>query len=345
MNGQLSHGLPRLIASGNRIVRADTNDPVLLRGVNRSGLEYSDPGATGFLASAGISQAEIQEIVQGWGARIIRLPFNQDWALHGRGRFSATDYLQALDQVIDWAAGLGAYTLLDLQWLDADTVYGHLSDAARSPNKVAPLPNALSIDLWAKLTDRYRTEPAVLFDLFNEPHDPLNDDFLPLFLIDESGNAFESGADFVSEAEWLPWANKLVSVIRHIHPDSLVFVGGLDWAFDLSRIRLDALNIVYSAHVYPNRPPGQWAAAFGDLAADVPIFIGEWGGNDADLDWGRRFAAYLRSTPIAGWTAWSWQDKPHLLQSPGPPYVPTLFGSLVAAELRMEPPATPAIRS
>ena len=127
MEGELSHGLPRLITSGNRIGTGG-NAAVLLRGVNRSGLEYSEPGATGFIASAGISQAEIREIVQNWGSNIIRLPFNQDWALHGRGGHAASEYLQALDQVIDWAAALGAYTLLDLQWLDADTVYGRLND-------------------------------------------------------------------------------------------------------------------------------------------------------------------------------------------------------------------------
>jgi hypothetical protein len=335
MKGELSHGLPRLSTRGNRIIETGSDDAVLLRGVNRSGLEYSEPGTMGFLASAGISLTEIREIVQNWGSKIIRLPFNQDWALHGRGDHTAGEYLQALDQVIDWAAALGAYTLLDLQWLDADTVYGRLNDPAKSANHVAPLPNALTVDLWATLAERYREETAVLFDLFNEPHDPLSDDLLPLFLVDESGAALESDADFVSEEEWLPWAGKLVSLIRQIHPESLIFVGGLDWAFDLSRIRLDAPNIVYSTHVYPNRAPRQWPAAFGDSAVSVPVFVGEWGGSDEDLDWGRRFAAFLRSTPVAGWTAWSWQDRPFLLQSPRPPYLPTAFGSLVASELRV----------
>ena len=66
MNGELSHGLPRLITQGNRILRKGSNDALLLRGVNRSGLEYSEPSAAGFLVSAAISQAEMQEIVQIW---------------------------------------------------------------------------------------------------------------------------------------------------------------------------------------------------------------------------------------------------------------------------------------
>lgn len=307
---------------------------MLLRGVNRSGLEYTEPGTAGFLASAAISQAELQEIVQGWNAKVVRVPFNQDWALHGRGGHSAAEYMEALDQIVHWVAALGAYTLLDLQWLDAETVYGRLGDDAKSPNHVAPLPNALTPDLWAKLAERYRGEPAVLFDLFNEPHDPLSGDFLPLFLIDDSGIPAESDADFVTEEEWLPWARRLVAVIREIHPDSLIFVGGIDWAFDLSRVRLNIPNIVYSTHVYPNRAPHRWHRAFAHSAAEVPVFVGEWGGEDKDLDWGRQFAAFLRSSQVVGWAAWSWQDKPFLLQSPRPPYLPTAFGSLVENELR-----------
>jgi hypothetical protein len=52
MRGELSHGLPELATSGNRIIDADSGEPVLLRGVNRSGLEYTDPTAAGFLAAA-----------------------------------------------------------------------------------------------------------------------------------------------------------------------------------------------------------------------------------------------------------------------------------------------------
>src|SRR5581483_5730245 len=128
MLGQLSHGLPDLATSENRILRMDTGEPVLLRGVNRSGLEYTEPSDNGFLAAADFTEEEVREIVMGWRCNIIRLPFNQDWALRGRHGHSAEEYLSALDQVISWAAALGAYTILDLQWLDADRVYGHTFD-------------------------------------------------------------------------------------------------------------------------------------------------------------------------------------------------------------------------
>jgi endoglucanase len=330
MKGELSHGLPALITAGDRILRGDTRNAISLRGINRSGLEYAEPSDGGFLSAADFSQAELQEIILRWRANVVRVPFNQDWALNGRNLYTAEDYRAALDQIIDWAAALGAYTILDLQWLDAETIYGH---ASGRENHVAPTPNAGTLNLWADLAARYRDEPAVLFDLFNEPHDPVDDDPLPIHIIDEIGNVAESDADFVGPDEWVPWATRLVSEVRRFHPNALILVGGVDWAFDLRHVRVDAPNIVYSAHIYPNRGRHTWWKAFGS-AAEVPVFVGEWGGRADDLAFGRRLARVLRAK-ACGWTAWSWVDDPKLIQTPrAPQYQPTDFGALVQNELR-----------
>ncbi|MEP6962288.1 MAG: cellulase family glycosylhydrolase, partial [Acidobacteriota bacterium] len=106
-----SRGVVPLSVDGPRIVDP-AGAPVLLRGVNRSGLEYSLEAA-----SAGITCDHLAHLTRDWGANIIRLPFNQTWALR-------EDYLAEIDRVIAWAAENGAYTLLDLQWLDAEREFG-----------------------------------------------------------------------------------------------------------------------------------------------------------------------------------------------------------------------------
>ena len=319
MDGELSGGLPYLTTQGNRIIRTDTGDPILLRGLNRSGLEYSEPDEQGFLSAAEISRAEIQTIVRQWGANIIRLPFNQDWVLNGRGAWTADAYQRALDQVIRWASGFGAYTLLDLQWLDAERIYGG------NRNFVAPLPNRESIELWNLLATRYRGEPAVLYDIFNEPHDRLPDDPYPLNRKD--GTAYPAGLYRVTMAEWQPWARKLIAVIRDVNPDSLIFVSGTDWGYDLRGMPMDVPNLVYSTHVYPTRG-SDWQGAFGHLANRVPVFAGEWGGAESDLKWGQKLAGYFDSLQV-GWTAWSWHNAPLVVQR----YAPTSFGRIVRASL------------
>jgi endoglucanase len=335
MRGELSHGLPALITSGNRILRSDTMNPMLLRGINRSGLEYSEPSAAGFLDGAQLTEDELREIVVNWRANIIRLPFNQDWCLRGRNGRSAEEYLASLDMVISWTAALGGYTILDLQWLDADTVFGYTEDerGVQRANHVPPTPNADTILLWRTLAGRYQNEPAVLFDLLNEPHDALPDDFLPIHLVGSDGEIFDSYDSVVGPEEWVSWATLLTAEVRKIRPDGIVMVGGVDWAFDLRRIRVNAPNIVYSAHIYSNRKLDDWGKSLGAWN-EVPVLVGEWGGKEEDLDFGRKLANLSRQRGL-GWTAWSWVDDPPLVLQPrAPNYQPTPFGELVRNELR-----------
>jgi aryl-phospho-beta-D-glucosidase BglC (GH1 family) len=321
MNGQLSNGLPGLGTSGNRIINLANGQPVILRGVNRSGLEYAGPDEQGFLSGASLSRSEIEFIVKKWKCNIIRLPFNQDFVLRGRLGLSGEEYQKAVDQVISWASALGAYTLLDLQWLDADRVYGG------DRNFVAPLPNMASVELWTTLARRYASEPAVLYDLFNEPHDRLDDDPYPLNK--EDGSTYPLSQRRVTMKEWQPWARKLTEAIRSENPDALVFISGTNWGYDLRGVRMDLENIVYSTHVYPARG-NEWSEAFGNLSKSAPVFAGEFGGNDTpgDLDFIQRLIRYLGDLEI-GWTAWSWSDNPFLVTR----YAPTAFGELVRQTL------------
>ena len=305
--------VPPLTVSGNRIIEASSGRPVTLRGVNRSGLEYCSPDGDGSLAKAGITETEIDHIVNGWRANVIRLPLNQAWALE-----RPEPYLAAVDWVIDTAAQRGAYVLIDLHWLDATTVRG--VDHLRRPNFVPPLPDAGSLLFWQMLAGRYRDQPAVLFDVFNEPHDPLPGDDLV--------------AGPVTAERWQSHARTLIEAIRAEHPDALIFVPGIDWGYDLRGSPIPGMNgVVYSTHVYRNKGI-DWDAAFGNLANYAPVFAGEFGGAGDDVEWGERLIDYLEARSI-GWAAWSWSDWPHLiLKETGPRFLPTRFGAMVQSRMR-----------
>ncbi len=303
MNGELSNGLARLTTLGNRIVDSRTAAPKLLRGLNRSGLEYTDPDEEGFLSNAGISHFEIRWLAGEWKCNIIRLPVNQDFALRGREPHGAGVYLRDLDRVISWASRYGCYTLLDLQWLDADNPFG--------PNRqfVPPLPNPDSAWFWQTLARRYRDEPAVLFDILNEPND--RDLVDPHRLWKPDGTQYPALHRRVSMQEWKPWALTLIDAIRAEGSEALIFVSGTNWAYDLRGFPLDRANLVYSTHVYENKG-AQWEECFGALSRTYPVFSAEWGGNEYQFDWGRRLLAYFDQIGI-GWTAWSWSDWPHMM--------------------------------
>lgn len=293
---RLSGSLPRLTVRGRYIRIASSGQPVLLRGVNRSGLEYSEPGEDGFLLAASLSPREFARIAREWSCDIVRIPFNQDWAMRGRGRFTGEDYLRALDSVIGWAARHDMYTLLDLQWLQADSPYG--------PNRqfIAPLPDAESAVLWRMLAERYRDEPAVLFDLYTEPHD-------------------------CTAAAWSAQAQRLADAVWQGAPEAVVFVAGTNWAYDLRGVSVEGPAVVYSTHVYRNKG-SDWEGAFGYRAAHEPVFAGEWGGGEGDRAWGARLLAAMDGWRM-GWCAWSLNDEPFLQEAPAA----SAFGRLVREAL------------
>ncbi len=312
---------------------------MLLRGINLSGLQYSGPSNA--LEAAGIRVADIDQITTNWNAQVIRLPFNQQWALAPDGEDPEQydcPYLEAIDSVIERAAGNGAYTLLNLHRLD-DTVRG--IDNKGQPNYVPPLPNVASIRLWRQLAWRYRDEPAVLYDLFNEPHTALPGDSVPLLGIREDGSTFPLPGGAVGMAEWQPWARQLIQAVTSVNPEALLFVSGVSWGFDLTGFPIpEESPVVYSAHVYPwdGDNASIRAAAFGRLAQQgIAVFAAEWGGADADIGWGTDLANYFDELQM-GWTAWSWNNYPFIVKSPPtPPYTPTAFGTLVRERLRQAP--------
>lgn len=271
-----------LSTSGNRIVNED-GETVVLRGVNRSGMEYDKKGR-------GLNEADIQFICLEWKAQIIRVPFNQDWIMNDMA------YLAFLDLVISWINKYGAYALLDLQWENTEV-------------KIPPIPNAAAILMWQSLAARYKDNPGVLFDIHNEAHN-------------------------TSWEAWRSRASQIIVSIQGIHPKALIFISGLDWAYDLRGWQADPLpydNIVYSSHPYPFKgEPWAWDKYFGTFAETHPVFAGEFGGGEDDLEWGRQLLAYFDEKEM-GWTAWSWVDNPQLTLEDR--RTPTVFGELVKEAL------------
>jgi len=305
-----------------------TIQAVRLRGINRSGLEYVTATGDDVLARAGICADEFDEIKE-WGTNLVRIPFNQSHAL-GRNGVDSAAYLRALDHAVELARTRRMYTLLDLQWLDFTFPRGHLSDSR--PNFVAPLPNADSLEVWSQMASRYRDDTSVLYDIFNEPHDPLADDPEDLLGIRSDGSLFPLLQRRVHFAEWIPWARHLAAAIRAHNPSALIFISGIDWGYDLRGFPIAGLeNVVYSTHVYPGKKES-WHSAFGRLSRKHPVFVGEWGGTEKDLPWGRKLQDYFNRHEI-GWAAWSWCDHPRLVES-GSSYRPTAFGQLVRDSLR-----------
>lgn len=272
---------------GRHLVSRQTGEPVLLRGVNRSGMEYCPAGC------GGMTRDELA-FLRACGANVLRVPFNQDWVLRRSG------YLEQLEQVCDWCQELELAVILDLQWLDDHTRHG-------AGNRVPCIPSLETPEMWRIVARRYRGRAPVLFDIFNEPHDRLTGDEQPFLRPD--GRPYEEQQNLTS-AIWNEWALHLVDAIHGEDPDRALLVSGTDWGYDLRGFPLLHPGLVYSTHVYRSRGE-QWEECFGSLARTACVFAGEWGGEAQDLSWGTRLADYFDELGI-GWTAWSWSDRPRL---------------------------------
>ncbi len=288
---------------GTRVV--DTNGKtVLLRGVNTASLEWSANGEGHILDT-------VNEAIHHWHANIVRDPLAQDrWfgvspEQHDRG----LAYQKLVRQVVDTAANQGCYVLLDLHWNDAG-IWG---------NAIGQhvMPDMNSVTFWRDCAREYRNQPAVLFDLYNEPHDVTWDIWFKGGLVTERG---ARGGKAVSYQT--PGMQGLLDAIRSVGANNLVVCGGLDWAYDLSGILAgrqlhDPIGngVIYANHTYTVKGDTmkKWTAKMDAAIKKIPVIVSEFGatgarGNRGDpgqtaLDWNNLTLDYIYAHNLS-FTAW-----------------------------------------
>jgi endoglucanase len=164
--GTSSTGNAMAIAvEGNHFV--DQNgDTLQLLGVSISGLEQ---GATALNTSGGDYQAATDPgfaLMASWNINLVRIPLNEDtWlginSCTTDGGTSAT--LQSnVKQIVANANAHGIYVILDLHW-SAPNAFG-------CPVGQASMPDSdNSVAFWTSIAGTFKDNPAVMFEMFNEP--------------------------------------------------------------------------------------------------------------------------------------------------------------------------------
>ncbi|CAM3053679.1 glycoside hydrolase family 5 protein [Rariglobus hedericola] len=259
---------PELRVQGNRLVTVKGGKEVWLQGVNVPSLEWSVKGER-ILKSIGIATDE-------WNANVIRLPVKADhWFGKGTKHNTQTDggaaYRDLVDQAVALASSKGAYLVLDLH------------------HYRAPRPSDLTF--WTDAAARYKNNPAVLFDLLNEPHGTTWEIWRDGGFLEEKKKPGDEDT-FLTPEEKLhntrgyvsPGMQKMIDTVRATGAKNIVVIGGLDYAYDLTGIVSgfalkdpNGNGIMYASHVYPWKK--SWQKKFLDAAAKHPILLGEVGGD------------------------------------------------------------------
>lgn len=243
-----------LKVSGNRIID-DRGRHVILQGVNIPSLEWSAAGEQ-VLRSAKVALID-------WKANAIRVPVhNGYWFGRGKGgkenSNNAEAYRAIVDDLVKIAAGQGAYLILDLH------LYGG--------------PKAEAVEFWENAAARYKDNPAVLFDLYNEPTGIT-------WELWQKGGPREVKDKKTGETSVVQVVGMqaLIDAVRTAAgARNIVICGGLGYAYDLSGVleghALDQRGgdgLVYATHFY-NWHRG-WEKRFLPLVSKYPILVGEFG--------------------------------------------------------------------
>jgi hypothetical protein len=295
--------LSPLRAVGNRILNGK-GESVWLRGVNTASMEWTSDGEGHILKT-------VEVAIKDWKVNHIRLPLAQDrwFGKAPEQRDGGKAYRDLVRQIVGLCRDSGVYVILDLHWSDAGVWGQQIGQHV--------MPDRNSLLFWKDCARTYKNEPAVLFDLYNEPHDV-------------SWDVWLKGGEVTENDRQRRYTNKfeavgmqtLLDAVRATGAKNLVVAGGLDWAYDLSGFLggyalkdPKGNGVVYANHNYPHKGDTheRWLEKMRTATARIPVIVSEFGGG---ATFGRRTASRSDGDPWVRrvldalqenrwhWTAW-----------------------------------------
>ncbi len=329
-----------LHVQGNQLLDS-TGNAVRLRGVNCASMEWSANGEGHILTSIGVA-------VKDWHANIIRLPLSQDrWFGKAPGQTDGgASYRALVHKAVELCSANDAYIILDLHWSDVGQWGKHIGQHR--------LPDANSIVFWQHVAPAFANNPAVLFDLYNEPNHITWDEWYQGGTLTEVDRKTKESLTYDSVG--LP---ELFRTIRATGAKNVVVAGGINWAFEVGGI-LDGRElkdptgqgVIYAVHPYPHRYEGlgletiaQWSARLQSFADKLPLIVTEFGSSEKEWpfpkDWHYNDEIWNRETLRVleqhhwNWTAWDFHPSAGPCLISGWDYTPTpSFGVWVKQALQ-----------
>jgi endoglucanase len=351
---------------GNHLADGDGH-VVQLHGANVSGLE--------FVAIQGWSAADpwggqIPDLhaMKAWNLNAVRFPLNEaswlglttyDWPAPGKAatRRKADpggNYRQTVINSVNLAVAAGMYVILDLHLNSPDALVPGV------PGKVPTSPTVQNVmadadhseAFWSSVAATFKSNPAVIFDLFNEPHMDKFSGLTFSFGSDAKWRALRDGGEAtefatngatVQQNFRTAGMQSLLNAVRATGATNVVMIAGISWAQDTSEwvtyAPVDPRHqLAASWHAYPQGSSGpaasipglgtdnySWAQAI--LAAGYPVIIGETGDRSTAGTVGAPFMANLLPwidryhVSVLGWTwnVWGKTDDDLIKTSAGEP--------------------------
>jgi endoglucanase len=343
-NAVVASGAPQLHVSGNKLLDASGNT-VILRGINRSGTEYSCVQGNGVFDGE-VDQAAVTAM-KSWKVNSVRVPLNEacwNGESYVPASGSGTTYINAIKSWVSLLNSNGLDVILDLHWTDG-TYTGPGAGSCTSANQAMafcqkPMPDAAqAIPFWTSVANTFKGNNSVLFDLFNEP------------FVDQAAGA---------TAGWTCWLNggtcsgigfqvagmqAMVNAVRSTGAANVLLLGGVTWSNDMTQWLAHEPtdpdhNLAVSWHSYNfNACSNQscWTSQIQPVAAQIPVVTGEMGENDCAGGYINQLMPFLDSIGVS-YLGWAWNADFNCSSGPSlitdyVPGTPTAFGAAYKAHL------------
>jgi hypothetical protein len=285
-----------------------SNNPVILRGVNRSGTEYACIQGWGFFD--GPSDLASVQAIASWGANAVRIPMNEDCWLDINGAppaYSGAAYQNAVMSYVATVQSAGLVPILELHWTGAGTTM--------ATGQQPMLNRDHSIDFWKQVASTFKSNTGVIFDLHNEPYPDGNADTAAAWDCWKNGTTATNasacpGSGLTYQAAGM---QELVNAVRATGSANPILLGGVRYSNALSRwLTYEPLdptgNLMAAWHVYNFNvcnTTSCYDATAAPVAASVPLVAGEIGENDCSTAMLNTLMGWLDSHN-SGYLAWTW---------------------------------------
>ncbi|KNE78977.1 cellulase [Streptomyces fradiae] len=227
-----------------------------------------------------LTGASLDVLARDWGADVLRVStyVQEDGYETDPARFT-----DLASRVIDQATERGMYVIVDWHMLDPGDPRVNKELAAR---------------FFTEITERHGHQDNVLYEIANEPNGV-------------SWQAIRS------------YAEDIIPVVRAGDPDAVVLVGTRAWSSlgvsegaDESEIAadpVDAENVMYTFHFYAASHREEYLRTLSRAAAELPLFVTEFGTQDYSGDGPDDFAMTQRYLDVMAeknisWTNWNYSD-------------------------------------
>ena len=176
----------------------------------------------------------------------------------------------------------GMYVIVDMHFSS--------TGGAKKAKGQLPMPDErYAPAFWTSVATAFKGDPAVIFDLFNEPYPNRNTDSAASWTCDLKGSAGGTCKGFQYQAAGM---QQLLDAVRSTGATNVVMVGGPQYAGDLDQwlayAPVDPIGqLAASVHIYWHTPAHPdyspcynsscWDDVLAPLGTKVPIVVGEFG--------------------------------------------------------------------